>query len=190
MRWFLTLLLVTPVLTHARTIIQMKDFLCGCDHCETVPSGEPLNISRHLIMCHSWRESTMKTFRLMEQMKLQDSQGVPVEDTLPTFEIPDRSTQPEQPVEVDTLDTHADYQWRVDPDHGWTYSTTDQTTTTDDGWLYREDLKWVWTFGPDKKFLYSMDHGWFYNFRYQDQRLLYWYDRRYWLLASDFWWKK
>ena len=58
---------------RARYAPQIKDFLCGCDYCETVLPGEPLVIGRHMIMCDSWRESTMNTFRIMQEMKQQKS---------------------------------------------------------------------------------------------------------------------
>ena len=183
--------MLLPLIMVSGTIVQIKDFLCGCDYCETVPAGEPLDISGHLIMCHSWRDSTMRTFHLMEKMKqqkLNDMHGVPIEDTLPKFNIPDKNETPEIKRETQTI--HNDYQWRAHEDHGWTYSTTYQHTFNNEGWMYREDLKWVWLFGDNREFMYSLDHGWFYTFKHNNHRLLYWYDRKYWLLANDFWWKK
>lgn len=184
--------LMLGVATHAGTIVQIKDFLCGCDYCVTVNTSEPLDVSRHMIMCHSWRDATMKTMKIMEEMKQQkidDMQGEHIQDTLPTFKVPERNdSTPIVKSEPQTI--HNDYQWRAHEDHGWTYSTTSQHTLNFEGWLYREDLKWVWLFGDDREFMYSVEHGWFYALRHNNHRLLYWYDRKYWLLANDFWWKK
>ena len=49
---------------------------------------------------------------------------------------------------------------------------------------------WVFSFGIEQNFLYSEEHGWFYTMRFNDRNILYWYGRRYWLYAHDFWWKK
>ena len=183
--------LILIVDTRAGTIVQLRDFLCGCDYCVTVNTSEPLQVGRHMIMCRSWRESTMKTFQILQEMKqqnLSDEHGTPIEDTLPQIQIPKKDEPPI--VESVTLTVHNDYQWRDHEDHGWAYTTTYQHTLQYEGWLYREDLKWVWLFGDSREFMYSLDHGWFYTLRHNNQRMLYWYDRRYWLLASDFWWKK
>lgn len=48
---------------------QIKDFICGCEYCETVSTSEPLDIGRHMIRCHSWRDATMNAISIMEQMK-------------------------------------------------------------------------------------------------------------------------
>jgi len=189
-------LLIMPYFAYARYVIQLKDFLCGCDHCETVSTSEPLDIGRHMIMCHSWRESTMKTIRIMEQMKkekeLEDQYGIPIEDTLPTYHVPKKNekSQVEENFSEEPKTIHNDHTWREHDIHGWNYSATAQNLPNSEGWIYREDLKWVWTFSEKENFLYSMDYGWFYAMRYKDHRLLYWYDRKYWLLASDFWWRK
>ena len=189
------LMMLSLKLTYGQLGPQMKDFLCGCEYCETVDPGEPLDIGRHMIMCHGWRDSTMKTFRLMEQMKqqkLNDKHGVPIEDTLPTYHVPQKNEKPkiEENFSAEPKTIHNDYTWREHDIHGWNYSTTAQHILNDEGWIYREDLKWVWTFSKKENFLYSMDYGWFYAMRYKDHKLLYWYDRKYWLLASDFWWRK
>ena len=188
-------LLIMPHFAYARYVIQLKDFLCGCEHCETVSTSEPLDIGRHMIMCHSWRESTMKTIRIMEQMKkekeLEDQYGIPIEDTLPTYSVPKKQeTKVEEKILEEPKTIHNDHTWREHDLHGWNYSATAQNLPNSEGWIYREDLEWVWTFSEKENFLYSVDYGWFYAMKYQNYRLLYWYDRRYWLLANDFWWKK
>jgi hypothetical protein len=187
----LLLAMMMSTTTLFSAIVQIQDFLCGCEYCVTVNTSEPLQVGRHMIMCHSWRESTMKTFQIMQEMKqqkLNNEKGIPIEETLPNIDIPQRDDPPIVKSEPQTI--HNDYQWRVHEDHGWTYSTTSQHTLNIEGWLYREDLKWVWLFGDDREFMYSVGHGWFYSLNHNNHRLLYWYDRRYWLLASDFWWKK
>lgn len=57
--------------------------------------------------------------------------GVPIEDTLPKFNIPDKNETPEIKRETQTI--HNDYQWRAHEDHGWTYSTTYQHTFNNEG---------------------------------------------------------
>ena len=128
----------------------------------------------------------------MKQQKLNDKHGIPIEDTLPKFNIPNKNDIPE--VEEKILEEpktiHNDYEWRTHELHGWNYSASAQHILNNEGWIYREDIKWVWTFSEKKNFLYSVDYGWFYAMSYNNHRLLYWYDRKYWLLANDFWWKK
>jgi hypothetical protein len=180
---------------RARYAPQIKDFLCGCDYCETVLPGEPLVIGRHMIMCDSWRESTMNTFRIMQEMKqqkLNDKHGVPIEDTLPTYSVPSKheQTEIEENFSEEPKTIHNDHTWRVHDVHGWNYSATAQNLPNSEGWIYREDIKWVWTFSEKENFLYSVDYGWFYAMSYKNYRLLYWYDRKYWLFANNFWWKK
>ena len=106
----------------------------------------------------------------------------------PDIEIKKREDQGQNKIIREQADEHVnmynDYKWREDALHGWTYSTTYQTVSLDDMWLYREDLGWVWTFGREKKFLYSEAHGWIYNIIYKSKRVLYFYDRRLWMLAS------
>ena len=63
------LLLFLANISFAGRIIQLKDFLCGCEYCVTVPTQEPLDIGRHMIMCHSSREATLKTLAIMEATK-------------------------------------------------------------------------------------------------------------------------
>ena len=190
-------LLITSSLLAKRYYPQVKDFLCGCDYCETVHAGEPLDIGYHMMNCHSWRKSMIKTMKMMEESK-PDPFGIPVRDTLPDYSKKNFSEEPKNVHKVDTTikepqlsiidDPYNDYEWRYIDNHGWTYSTTIQSTSNDT-WIYREDLGWVFSFGFEQNFLYSEDHGWFYTMRYNDLNILYWYDRRYWLYAHDFWWK-
>lgn len=116
----------------------------------------------------------------MEEMKRGDKNGTPIEDTLPTYRVPNKTDAP-------TAETiRNDYKWREHEIHGHVFSTTAQHVLNDEGWIYRDDLEWVWVFGSDQSFLYSVDYGWFYAMAYRSHRLLYWYDRRYWLLAGEF----
>ena len=188
-------LLFASSLLAKRYYPQVKDFLCGCDYCETVHAGEPLDIGYHMMHCHSWRDSTLKTIRIMEQMKkekeLKDKYGIPIEDTLPSYAVPKKQEKKVEEIFSEEPKTiHNDHTWREHDLHGWNYSATAQNLPNSEGWIYREDIKWVWIFSENENFLYSIDYGWFYAMRYQNHRLLYWYDRRYWLLANDFWWRK
>ena len=174
--FYVLVFLLLIIKTKAGTIIQLKDFLCGCEYCVTVPTQEPLDIGRHMIMCHSWRDATLKTMKIMEQMKK------------PEIKIKKREEKPDNKKIKEQLDEHVDiyndYKWRKDEAYGWTYSTTYQTMNLKDMWRYLEDLGWVWSFGREKKFLYSENHGWIYNTIYKSKRVLYFYDRRIWMLAS------
>ena len=164
---------------EAGRIIQLKDFLCGCEYCNTVPTGEPLDIGRHMIMCHSWRDATLKTMEIMEQMKKPD------------VKIEKREEQTKNKIIREEADEHVniynDYMWRQENIlHGWSYSTTHQTFSLEDMWLYLEDFGWTWTFGQEKAFLYTEHNGWIYLMLYKNTRILYWYDRRIWMTVSRF----
>ena len=128
----------------------------------------------------------------IQQQKLNDKHGIPIENTLPTYSVPSKheETVIEENFSQKPKTIHNDHVWRVHDLHGWNYSATAQNLPNSEGWIYREDLKWVWKFAEKEKFLYSVDFGWFYTMRYRSYKLLYWYDRKYWLMASDFWWKK
>jgi len=199
------LLIFTNIL-FSRISPQMSDFLCGCEYCETVDRHSPLNIGYHFSRCHSWRDSWAKSRQAMIDSQKPDV-GIPIKDTLPDHSrkifgensnddnsnsnnIHKKDTTLKEPNMNTIDDPYNDYQWRYIETQGWTYSTTHQSTTTTDGWLYREDLGWVWTFTESRNFLYSEQYGWFYTMRYNDRNLLYYYDRKYWLYAYDFWWKK
>lgn len=84
------------------------------------------------------------------------------------------------------VDIYNDYKWREDEAYGWTYSTTYQSMNLKDMWRYLENLGWVWSFGREKKFLYSEKHGWLYLMNYKNTRVVYWYDRRIWALLKNF----
>lgn len=177
---------------NAGRIIQLKDFLCGCDYCRTVSTSEPLDIGRHMIMCHSWRDATMKTIDIMEQMKkekeIQDKYGIPVEDTLPSYSVPDKNKElkVEEPFSEEVKTIYNDYEWRESDEYGWEFSATSQYVHNEEGWIYLEELEWVWKFGENKNFLYSLDCGWLYRSKYRNYKILYWYDRRIWVLLKDF----
>ena len=49
--------------------VQVADFLCGCKYCEQVNTSEPLDIGMHMVRCHGWRGSMMKTVEVMNQLK-------------------------------------------------------------------------------------------------------------------------
>lgn len=187
----LTSLFLFSSLHAGRYYPQIEDFLCGCAYCETINPGEPLDIGYHMLRCHVWRKSMLKTVKMMEQNK-PNPHDIPVQDTLP--KPPTRQPQNDPIVVEPELtvidDPYRDYKWRYTEDHGWTYSTTHQHNTTDDTWLYREDIGWVYNFNSSPGFLYSEEHGWFYSMHYYTRNILYWYDRKYWLLAHDFWWKR
>ena len=191
-------LLIVCNLFASRYYPQIEDFLCGCNYCESVNKHEPLDIGYHMTRCHTWSKSMQKTMKIMEERK-PDPFGIPARDMLPDPSRKNFSEEPNNVHKVDTTlkepkleiiyDPYDDYEWRYIDNHGWTYSTTIQSSTHDT-WIYREDLGWVFSFGIEANFLYSEEYGWFYSMWYNDRYILYWYDRRYWLYAHDFWWKR
>ena len=166
--------------------IQMKDLLCGCEHCKTVDPGVPLHIGYHMMKCHSWREGMQET---MEMMRKTEKPKVKIEkrpETIPA-EIEENFSE-EINDNVDNPNT--DYTWKETDSHGWAYATTNQINFFTDQWLYLEELGWVWTMASNKHFMYTYDYGWIYTMIYQNIRVLYWYDRRIWMLPRDFTQKK
>tara|TARA_Y100000361_G_C11159602_1_gene346300 strand:- start:227 stop:787 length:561 start_codon:yes stop_codon:yes gene_type:complete len=175
---YLTFLLLIIKL-EAGTVIQIKDFLCGCAYCKTVDTGEPLDIGRHMVMCHGWREATLKTMKIMELTKK------------PEVKVEKRKEVPQHKIIREQADEHVniynDYMWRQENIlHGWSYSTTHQAFSQEDIWLYLEDFGWVWTLGKERKFLYTEHNGWIYLMLYKNTRVMYWYDRRIWMTVSKF----
>jgi hypothetical protein len=190
-------LLIVCNLFANRYYPQIEDFLCGCNYCESINKHEPLDVGYHMMQHQAYRDGLIKTMDIINRKP--DPFGIPVRDTLPDYSRKNFSEEPKNVHKVDTTikepklsiidDPYNDYEWRYIDNHGWTYSTTIQSTTNDT-WIYREDIGWVFSFGIEQNFLYSEEHGWFYTMRYIDRNILYWYDRRYWLYAHDFWWKK
>ena len=178
---------------HGEIGPQMKDFLCGCEYCETVDTGEPLDIGGHMIRCHSWRKGMQKTMELMLQSQAKlDAPTHQITDQ-PKIEIEIRAEQPNEIEEnflgetLDNVDNpYSDYTWKETELHGWAYATTNQVNFNKDQWIHLEDLGWVWSMANPRNFTYSYDYGWIYTILYQKTRVLYWYDRRRWLLAKDF----
>jgi len=163
--------------SHGSIGPQMKDYLCGCEYCITVNQGEPLDISGHMIRCHSWRKGMQKTMEIMRQTQK------------PKVNIIKKEKEEKRVVEADQdlyVDIYNDYKWREDAAYGWNYSTTYQNMNLKDMWRYLDSLGWVWIFGREKNFLYSEKYGWLYLARYKGSRIAYWYDRRIWSLLQGF----
>ena len=160
--------------------IQMNDLLCGCEYCKTVDKGFPLDLANHMIRCHSWRRGMQKTMELMRQTEQ------------PKVEVEIRVEQPTEIEEnfswehlTNEIDPYSDYTWKETELHGWAYATTNQVNFNTDQWIHLEDLGWVWSMANPKNFTYSYDYGWIYTILYQNTRVLYWYDRRRWMLSKN-----
>lgn len=161
----------------ARTIIQLKDFLCGCEYCETVSTSEPLDIGRHMIMCHSWRDATLKTMRIMEEMRQAE-----IKQPEPTIEVPEIIEQSSTRTDPETGIT---YDWQHNDQFGMVFADVGNVRLDADQWLYLEHVEWVWMMGGQRDFLFSYDHGWLYTRDYFGYKIYYWYDRRIWCLSRD-----
>jgi hypothetical protein len=151
---------------------QMEDFLCGCEYCQTVDKGEPLDIASHMIKCHSWRKGMEKTLELMNrtakpEVKIEEKDRKKI------------STKNQQDNKV----LNKKYSWKESEEYGWIYHAEKQTINILNTWIYSEHLGWVWPFA---KFIYSDKYGWIYNVKYKSKRIMYWYDRRMWLLPKAF----
>ena len=179
--YFALIIATIPVgLIFGQVGMQMKDLLCGCDYCKTVDPGVPLHIGYHMMKCHSWREGMQETMEMMRQSKQ------------PKIEVEPRTEEPaieenflgENP--QDENNPYKDYTWKETELHGWAYATTKQIDFNIDQWIYLEELGWVWSMAKPRNFAYSYDFGWIYFMLYQNNRVLYWYDRRIWMLPQNF----
>ena len=195
------LMMLSLKLTYGEIGIQMNDLLCGCEYCETVDKGFPLDLASHMIRCHSWRKGMQRTMELMRQSQgnadglTYQNQGIPTEQ--PKIEIEIRAEEPTEIEEnfswenlTNEIDPYKDYTWKETELHGWAYATTNQVNFNKDQWIHLEDLGWVWSMANARNFTYSYDYGWIYTILYQNTRVLYWYDRRRWLLPKNFTQKK
>jgi hypothetical protein len=156
------------------TIIQIKDFICGCEYCDTVDTGEPLDISTHMMLCHSWRGSISKTIEIMNRTKkpkLKDRNETKANKTERNNQIANQNRP--------NKETH---EWKQDDTGDWEFSGKNNLLNKD-GWVYREEAGWFWTFN-NKMFLYSEHYGWLYNYTFHRRRVFYWYDRRLWILPN------
>ena len=176
MRLFI-FLLIPLSFCEGRTVVQIKDFICGCEYCETVNTGEPLDIGRHMIMCHSWREATLKTMEIMRASKKPKLEDKNISKIKENKEIEKTKIANEK-----EPNKHH-HRWSQDNAGTWTYSD-ENYLLNNDGWLYREDLGWLWSFNK-KTFLYSEHYGWLYNYLFDKYKIYYWYDRRAWMTPRD-----
>ena len=167
----LVFLLISSNLCSGGTIIQIKDFICGCEYCDTVNTGEPLDIGRHMIMCHSWKEATLKTIKIMNETKKP--------------KLTDRNkteAKPKNKTANAKKPNKQKHEWSQDSDGTWVFSNENHLLNKD-GWIYRESMGWLWSFNK-KMFLYSEYYGWLYNYKFNGKRVFYWYDRRKWILPT------
>ena len=152
-------LLITCNLLAGRYYPQIEDFYVGAI-IESFHKHEPLDIGFHIMQHQAWRDGLIKTMDLMNQASLNPF-GILVRDTLPNTRREKFSEEPNNIHKVDTTikepklsiidDPYNDYEWRYIDNHGWTYSTTIQSSSNDT-WIYREDLGWVFSFGVEAKF--------------------------------------
>lgn len=101
---------------------------------------------------------------------------------IPEVEIEPRKVDIINNDEPEPVDIYKDYSWKETELYGWAFATTNQTKFNADQWIYLEELKWVWSPGEMRHFIYSYDHGWLYNTIYRNKRVLYWYDKRIWAM--------
>ena len=173
MRLIIILLILTSPCV-GRTIIQIKDFLCGCEYCKTIDTGEALDIGRHIISCHSWRDATLKTMALMNKTKkpkLKDK-----------TEIESSEIKESSQITNDNQSNKQNYKWHKDAEDNWIFSDLNNLLNND-GWIYREYIGWLWAFNK-KIFLYSEKYGWLYNYSFNNKKIYYWYDRRKWIFPN------
>ena len=170
----LIILLLFPTVCLSSRIIQMKDYLCGCDHCITVPTGEPLDIASHLILCHKTREGMLKTIEIMNQTKKPKIKNF--KENNKTSEIMKSETIKKE--------NSKNYSWNQDDTGEWQYSDAYNKSNLIDSWIYKPHIGWLWSFNKSE-FLYSERHGWLYNYMQNNKRIFYWYDRRKWILSRD-----
>lgn len=176
MRLFIFLLIPLSFCTGT-TVVQMKDFICGCEYCKTVNTGEPLDIGRHMIMCHSWREGMRKTIEIMNATKKPK-----IQDRITTdIETNNQAQKTKIANEKEPNNNH--HRWTQDNAGEWTFSD-ENYLLNNNGWIYKKNTGWLWSFNR-KTFLYSQQHGWIYNYLINNKSIYYWYDRRRWILPSQ-----
>lgn len=157
---------------QARVGPQLKDFLCGCDYCVTIPTQQPLDIGKHMIMCHSWKEATLKTMNVMRQLKQE------------SLNLEKKTSQLEQPDVIRSIQDSitSTYTWTSHEIYGSVYSDPTQLSGSVDQWIYTKDFKWVWSVADMENFLYSYEYGWLYVTKYQQFRIIYFYEKKQWIL--------
>jgi hypothetical protein len=170
------LIIILLILTSScigKGIIQIRDFLCGCDYCETVDTGQPMHIGDHMIRCHSWRKGMAKTIELMNKTRkpeLQDRNETQIE-----------LNKAEENLKImnEIEPNKRKHEWVQDNEGEWTFSD-ENYLLNNNGWLYKESMGWIWSFNK-KIFLYSENYGWLYNYSFNNQKIHYWYNRRKWI---------
>lgn len=168
------ILLTLPSICLSNTIIQIKDFLCGCNHCATVSTGEPLDIASHMILCESQREGMLKTIEIMNRTKKPELPKLQETDKIKTNEDMTKHTKQNK----------ENFSWNKDAYGDWQYSNQVDQSNLTDSWIYKPRIGWLWCFNKNK-FLYSEKFGWLYNKVVGNKRIFYWYDRRKWILSRD-----
>ena len=152
----------------------MDDFLCGCEYCITVNKSQPLDIAGHMMRCHSERDSMLKLWRIMNEMKTLE-----IEEPEAMIKVPGRDTDNDK-----TIISDKTYVWTETEQFGSVYTATEHLQFDINQWLYIEGIEWVWSIANEPRYLYSYEYGWLYNMLYKNYRIYYWYDRRLWFLPE------
>ena len=113
-----------------------------------------------------------------------DPHGIHITETLPPLPGSKPPPREEPPTEQPNV---TEREWIETEHHGWVYAVDGEYYDT---WIYREDVGWVWILEPNSDYMYSHEYGWFYNMKYMDRKIFYWYDEKFWLYIGDFYWKK
>ena len=142
-----------------------------------------------MMKCESWRESMQKAVEEMQKTKKPNIDVPKKEEENKTPDINIYKPSIIDPKIKIIKDPYLTYTWKYEKQYGWVYASQEQIDQRQ-GWIYREDLGWVWRFSENESFIYSEEYGWFFSIYIFDKNILYWYDRRIWMFASDFFWKK
>ena len=104
-----------------------------------------------------------------------------------TMEIMRQMNQPEVvvPEKDEPVYAHDEFSWRDTELYGWVFMEKEQTTINNNQWVFLDNTDWFWAPAGLDNYLYSYMHGWLYNRIYKQRRIIYWYDKRLWVLPKE-----
>lgn len=132
----------------------VKDFLCGCDYCNTINPSQPLSIATHHMNCESFKKNSI-------MKKLTEAQGK--KNVM-------QSTQPESIKSLSLHDQLAKSQHekrnlekKIQEKNNFISMLQQSSSSFINGWIYEpKHFRWIYvskTFAP---YIYSEELGWIF----------------------------
>jgi len=132
----------------------VKDFLCGCDYCNTINPSQPLSIATHHMNCESFKKNKIMKKLMQAQSKKSTMQ----------------STQPEQIKSMSLHDQLSKSQQeklnlekKIQEKNNFISMLQQSSKSFINGWIYEpEHFRWIYVSKSFAPYIYSEELGWIF----------------------------